>query len=275
LPLFAHQRGAEALRALPPPTSQLWPGYYHGQEVTRHFIGLLTDDFCTNCKACHFLCERAVGDLYKEVGSCVYKTCCAKGKVYQKPISYPFPLEVQNILLATGFTPHQRTMIHDKIRMMNSLLSFASITTTGEEFRFSGGGPFIYKIQGNLVRNISEVRPYNSPRFSQLYFVDVEAGKTGISNTKLYRDLPPFIKQLTLQIYEHLTVINPYAQTYQMIREVIDHLEQNGQDIPNMALSFNNTRDIPVGHGFYGLNTANKIAILYTGTMTPPHLQYL
>ena len=89
---------------------------------------------------------------------------------------------------------------------------------TGREYTFKGRGPYCFRINGQVYHKISQMKPETgkSPGFSQIYIYDQQ--------NELDNHLQPFAKldrTLLHELQEMIKDMNPYAQKYKHVGEVI------------------------------------------------------
>ena len=101
-----------------------------------------------------------------------FSACCANG-ILNCPPPQKTSRFVKDLLI--GNTPRNKK-IHENIWAYNSSLAFASLSLTGQEFKFKNPGPYCYRINGQLYHALSQMQPEEGrpPTFSQVYIYDQE-----------------------------------------------------------------------------------------------------
>ncbi|GLV33390.1 hypothetical protein CBL_21367, partial [Carabus blaptoides fortunei] len=119
-------------------------------------------------------------------------------------------------LLSNPNTPDYRHF-RDMIRSYNSAVSFASMGAKIVEF--PGGGPYVFKVHGQVYHRTSHVRTLNAepPTLAQLYVVDS-------TQATEFRRNHPANEQCSAQILDQVDRFfrqhNRLADTYRMLRDV-------------------------------------------------------
>ncbi len=128
----------------------------------------------------------------------------------------PIPLELRDLYDGQN---RQATEFHCNIRLYNKALAFTSTGGSGSLVgtSYDGGGPPLYKIQGEIFHQISPILPDNNclPRYSQMYIYDHNEALQYRMCINPDRDVA------TMQILQHVLEnhhpsVRIYQQTYQL-----------------------------------------------------------
>ena len=140
---------------------------HHNITFVSHTCGAM-DVICQFCSARNFSAERPLDDKFT--------SCCRKGKVkleQPKDINGSL-LEYPDFLREMISNPEHLSCKHfrENIRSYNSAVSFASMRAKVVDFK--GGGPYVFKVHGQIYHKTSHLRPLNdeSPQYAQLYVID-------------------------------------------------------------------------------------------------------
>ena len=167
---------------------------------------------CSACGTLMFKVEQSKGSMAQKG---TFSFCCSHGDVKIPPVKEP-PSLLKDLL--TGGTQRDHNF-RKNIRVYNSILAFASMLLTGEEYNFkSQKQPYCYRINGQVYHQISQMLSENgkSPRFSQIYIYDKEHELDNHLNSFSTLD-----RILLKELQYMMADINPYAQKYNHISQVI------------------------------------------------------
>jgi len=126
---------------------------------------------CPSCKALHWLDERLTksSKVNPKFGS-----CCYQGKISLPPLQ-PAPPKLYDLLTAQD--PIGRAF-RNHIRNYNSALAMTSVGRKLDYSVNNGGGPWLYKLNGELIHRAGSLLPpeegNNDPIYSQLWVIDTE-----------------------------------------------------------------------------------------------------
>src|SRR5216683_7645850 len=126
---------------------------------------------CPSCKALYWLNERLTksSKVHPKFG-----TCCYQGKISLPPLQ-PAPPEPYNLL--TTQEPIGRAF-RNLICNYNSALAITSVRRKLDYSINNGGGPWLYKLNGELIHRAGSLLPLeegnNNPIYSQLWVIDTE-----------------------------------------------------------------------------------------------------
>jgi hypothetical protein len=148
------------------------------------------------------------------------------------------------LLTGEGLTSPQSTEFKLNIRRLNSHISFASLTCT-KEAKVPGHGPYVYKVEGQMVRRLStaQARAGQIPQFSQVYFHDPAEAHSVLKQHPNVQNFSPWLTNKMLDVYNHIRQHNPYALSYKMLKDVATGFELTGRPVPELTLLFNNRKD--------------------------------
>ena len=204
---------------------------------------------CSACVALMFKGEQSK-NRPQSASKGKFSLCCSHGDIKIPP---PFK-EPPNVLkaLLTGGTQRDRNL-RNNIRAYNSSLAFASMCLTGKEFKFPTNGPYCYRINGQVYHTISQMQPENGkvPGFSQIYIYDTEHELENCLNAFSNLD-----KSLLQELQDMMKDINPYAQKYKHVGNVIR--ENPTEDIQLVLKTTRQTID----PRRYNLPTGTDIAVI-------------
>ena len=210
-------------------------------------VGRMTHQ-CTACGALMFKDEHSKNSL-RDGSKQTFSLCCAHGNVEIPPVKEP-PDMLKALL--TGRTQRYRDF-RTNIRAYNSSLAFASMCLTGKEYNFKTNGPYCYRINGQVYHKVSQMLPENgnAPGFSQIYIYEKEHELDNHMNAFSTLD-----KSLLKDLQDMIKDINPYAQKYSHVSEVIK--ENPTGDI---QLVLKTTREI-VDLRRYNLPVGTDVAVI-------------
>ena len=161
---------------------------------------------CLKCEALMFKGEQSK--------KAKFTLCCSDGAVRIPPVKEPPQILKQ---LLTGNTNRDKDF-RQSVRAYNSSLAFASMCLTGMEFTFKTKGPYCYRINGQVYHAISQIEPEfgRKPGFSQIYIYDDQIQLENRLN--VFNSLDA---SMLKDLQDMMTEINPYAQKYRHIGNVI------------------------------------------------------
>ena len=138
------------------------------ESVPKHSVGKM-DNICCRCAALMFNgeCNEPTS------GGRAFSLCCSKGKVSVPPSSKPLVL-LQELLQGSS-ARSQHFLQH--IQSYNLSFAFASMSLTGNEYRFATLGPYCFRISGQVYHLISQLLPANGDALKclQIYLYDASA----------------------------------------------------------------------------------------------------
>ena len=124
---------------------------------------------CPECKALHWDAEKLSGSTRDGI---VFGMCCLTGKV-ELPLSQQAPTGLQKLF--DGRDAHSAFFLKN-ICQYNAMFAFTSIGI--QNHSITGGGPYVFKIRGELHHRIGAFLPMNDEREKYCMFSTV--GPTGL-----------------------------------------------------------------------------------------------
>src|SRR5437588_7328629 len=127
---------------------------------------------CPFCHALHWVDEHLSGSskIRPKFGM-----CCYQGKIALPPLQEP-PRELMQ--LYNRRVP-QSANFHKNIRRYNNALAFTSMGRQIDRSINAGGGPYVFKMHGELIHRIGSLLPADNARpqpvYAQLYIYDPQA----------------------------------------------------------------------------------------------------
>ncbi|GBN91966.1 hypothetical protein AVEN_6064-1 [Araneus ventricosus] len=128
---------------------------------------------------------------------------------------------------------------------------------------FSGGGPYVFKVNGQICHRTSYIQSVNIqsvPQYAQLYVIDsTQATEIRVNHPANEQSNIRILDQIDRFFRQH----NRLSDTYRMLREVesrvIAESNEAGEDVPVVNMVFR--RDRHSNQRRYNAPTANKIAM--------------
>jgi hypothetical protein len=124
------------------PFNPAWP---------KHDLGPFTTQ-CPSCSALHWLDERLTKSSKSKPR---FGICCYSGKISLPPLQ-PVPPELYHLLTAQD---QIGTAFRDHICNYNMALAMTSVGRTVDHRLNNGGGPWIFKLHGELTHRIGSLLP--------------------------------------------------------------------------------------------------------------------
>ena len=127
---------------------------------------------CPFCHALHWVDEHLSGSskIRPKFGM-----CCYQGKIALPPLQEP-PRELMQ--LYNRRVP-QSANFHNNIHRYNNALAFTSMGRQIDRSINDGGGPYVFKMHGELIHRIGSLLPADNARpqsvYAQLYIYDPQA----------------------------------------------------------------------------------------------------
>jgi hypothetical protein len=227
---------------------------------------------CKGCGAAHWLEERRKKQSKRRDKQVSFYSCCRDNTVRLEPISDPFPEELKALFTGEGHTFHNepvtpglRETFCNNTRAINNALAFACITNTNQEKRINNGSaPWVYKIHGQMYRQISPAQArdeHSAALYSQLYFYDPETANQSYES-RFANDAT--LASLVTNTHAWLREHNPYAHTYQILRDVLETVLGSDEELPLYSIVFNN--DKALDQRVYNKPTINtEVAAIIAG----------
>jgi hypothetical protein len=170
---------------------------------------------CPSCKALHWLDECLTRS---SKANPKFGTCCYQGKISLPPLQ-PAPPKLYDLL--TNQEPIARAFCNH-IRNYNSALAMTSV---GRKLDYSvndGGGPWLYKLNGELIHRAGSLLPpeegNNDPVYSQLWVIDTEEALDIRMHNQHNRSLDlNTLRSLHNMLYHYHPGVPLYNHAYELI----------------------------------------------------------
>jgi hypothetical protein len=182
--------------------------------IKTHYLGKMNVT-CEHCNALHWLQERVLymGSKYTPK----FGLCCDHGHV-KLPPTLPPPPELLDLFKDDSSVGKE---FRENIRRYNAAFAFVSLGCKLNEGMGRGGGPYSFRVDGELYHMIGSLlpEPGDPPSYAQLYFYDpLEALDHRMANVH-NRNLNCHTMQALQTL---LTNCNPYVQLYKSAREILE-----------------------------------------------------
>ncbi|GBN65479.1 hypothetical protein AVEN_3451-1, partial [Araneus ventricosus] len=136
---------------------------------------------------------------------------------------------------------------------------------------FSGGGPYVFKVHGQIRHRTSHIQSVNgqAPQYAQLYVIDsTQATKIRVNHPANEKCNLRILDQIDRFFRQH----NRLSETYRMLREVesrvIAESNEAGEDVPVVNMVFRCYRHSDQRR--YNAPTANEIAMVFVNSDGEP-----
>ncbi|VDP47462.1 unnamed protein product [Heligmosomoides polygyrus] len=241
------------LRSYPTPLRSFGMARDITNRPSLHSLGRM-DQPCSSCSALHFLTEKVASSRT------VYNMCCNLGKFSMQPFQR-FPALLRQLLKGRG---RRNDRFRSAVRNYNSGLAMASMVAHVDSP--GGGGPYCYKIHGQVYHFVGALRPTGGlpPQYAQILIMDTEQAAAELAARQVNSDCD---SSLFADLHRLLLRVNPYAQSFVMMDEVLRTEEET-------AIAAGRTPH-PVHMVFgqrpcddarrYNSATANEVAVVYVG----------
>ena len=146
--------------------------------------------------------------------------CCYSGKVSLPPLQ-PVPPELYHLL--TDHHDPRAKAFRDEIRNYNNALAMTSVGRQVDHSLNNGGGPWVFKLHGQLTHRIGSLlpRPVSTPSFAQLYIYDTEYAL----QCRMARPVNFGLQQHVLrELQDMLYRCHPAVRLYKQAWELTAHL---------------------------------------------------
>jgi hypothetical protein len=212
---------------------------------------------CIHCGSHNFFEELSQENQRK--GYYSFEICCHHGKISLD--KFPeYPIELKNLIIANH--PQSQNFI-DKIRKINSSVSFASMNPRRSNFPANRIGPYCYKVHGQVLHKINVALfpiEINKASYGQLFIIDPEEATNIRANNN-----PDVEKELLNIVGNIIKNVSPHATMYLTMAEEFEResmlCEQQGQNIPAMSLQLAEKNR---SHGLqYNRPQVNEVAAVY------------
>ncbi|VDP08634.1 unnamed protein product [Heligmosomoides polygyrus] len=209
---------------------------------------------CSSCVALHFCDEK------RTPSHTSYNMCCNLGKVSLQPFRN-FPTLLRH-LLADNDRMSQN--FRGSVRNYNSGLAMASMIAHVDTP--IGGGPYCYRIHGQVYHRVGALRPPTgtAPQYAQIMIMDTEQAAAELAGRSVNRGCNT---SLFADLHRLLLRVNPYAQSFIMMDEVLRAEEQSaiahGLSPKPVHMVFGQQAGDDLRR--YNPATANEVAVIYVG----------
>lgn len=180
---------------------------YDEKQVEYYEIGLM-NNCCSHCGARMWRNEKlssSTRNLLK------FGMCCRQGKI---KLCAPSP--IPNVLRELYEGVHVLSgKFFEQIRGLNSALSFTSLgINLDKDLATSRHGIFTFRIHGAIYHNIGSLipAPNNMPKFSQIYFYDIDHELDNRHNQMSFLD-----RNLLGELQDLQNKFNPFAIQFKVI----------------------------------------------------------
>jgi hypothetical protein len=209
---------------------------------------------CPQCAAKHFPSEGQ-----KSRGQLTFAACCSRGEV-RVPDHTAFPPNLRQFFEATDSTGRE---FREHIRQYNSALAFASLNAQAE---VPAGGPFTYRVHGQIYHLIGSLHPSRPDRrcFSSFYIFDpATAARERMNHHATENCNPDTMETLSTIIAQ----VSPFASMFKMLdtvhREETEKATAAGLPSPEMRLVFGATGGLDLRR--FNLPASDHLAAIFVG----------
>jgi hypothetical protein len=211
---------------------------------------------CQKCHALHWDAEKLTRSTQSNI---IFGMCCLDGKV-QLPLPQQAPLGIQKLF--DGQDPNSDYFLK-KVRRHNFMFAFTSLGNTDCSIR--QGGPYVFKIRGELYHRIGAFLPPEgeTEQFAQIYIIDQEAATAArVSNNSDLQYQPDIIHRVNNDLQNH----NQYVRLFKHAYERLKAEESQGAIDLQVCLRVDLTSD----RRRYNLPKSNtELAVAMPGTGEP------
>lgn len=187
--------------------------------------------------------------------------CCNFGLVDIENKFADYPDELRSLLL--DGTPQAKNF-QKFIRQFNSALSMVSMGANLDIPR--GHGPYCFRIHGQVYHFAGPLHPEpgQRPSYGQIYILDsAQAASERLGNPANASCDP----QVMANLSDLISRINPYAQAYKMMAEVVEAEERDaaaeGRNVAPIRMIFDPSSRLDPRR--YNVPTSNEVAVVYVG----------
>lgn len=192
----------------------------------------------------------------------VYNNCCKAGKVFIQPFTKP-PEFLAALLDYKG--PPRSLQFLKKIRQYNCLFAFTSMGAKIDRSVNDGGGPKIFKINGQVCHRIGSLLPNegDSPKYAELYIHDRENEVDNRLQALNYHNETDngLDKEIVQGLLKMLDANNSLVKKFRMASEV---LRDNKHAVISIRLIAPGENDSPQ----FSLPATDELAALVFGEFT-------
>ncbi|KAJ0504812.1 putative helitron helicase-like domain-containing protein [Helianthus annuus] len=168
-------------------------------------------EVCEHCQALFWYDERLVSSPV--ILGPKYNKCCKGGRVV-----LPYPIQPPDLLKLLYADSH----FMSNIRAYNAMFSMTSFGATIDEDINTGGGPYVFKVAGQVSHWLGSLcpPPGDKPRFLQMYIFDseneVENRLRFFTNNGSGQLNPEIVSALSLMLSD----VNGYVKLFKSAREI-------------------------------------------------------
>lgn len=206
---------------------------------------------CTHCGAKHFKAEVKRGRS-TEGSRSEFNDCCNFGNVVL-PELRGHPLLQRLMERKHGMSDN----FIKNIRKYNSALSFSSMVAGSP---LSATFQSAYTVHGQIYHYSGDLIPPvgSDPQFAQLYIIDADEATELRMKSQLRDNCDPGLMR---QLADIVVAINPLAQSYKMMKRVLDEQSHAGQNAPQVAMVIDNAKQF--NRSRYNIPAENEIAAVF------------
>ena len=190
---------------------------------------------CKHCKSKHFIEELTQENYRKKNLS--FEKCCHHGKIVLEKLP-EYPLIFKELMTKK----HKKSRIyHDRIRRLNSAVSFASMNPIREKFaKNRQRGPYCFRIHGQITHKINAALfpdENEKPQWGQLYLIDPSEATNirACNNPDLERELLELLGNVIKNESPHAEALNMMVDEYNKHEQMA---KEHNLEMPNIALKF-------------------------------------
>ena len=166
---------------------------------------------CPECKALHWDAEKLSGSTRDGI---VFGMCCLTGKV-ELPLPQQAPTGLQKLF--DGRDAHSAFFLKN-IRQYNAMFAFTSIGI--QNHSITGGGPYVFKIRGELHHRIGAFLPMNDERekYAQIYIIDQQsANNVRLSNNANLQVHPEVMQTISDDLQQYHQYVLMFKHAYERL----------------------------------------------------------
>ncbi|TKR58437.1 hypothetical protein L596_029881 [Steinernema carpocapsae] len=201
----------------------------------------------------------------------MFSECCRLGKVHVDVLYDTYPEVLRQLFM--GIHPNRafNRNFRDNIRKFNGMFAMASMEA--KTVQFPTGGPYCYKVQGQIhhTLNLAAMADQNRnerPKYGQLFIMDTN---DAIEGRFAHPASASCNRNLAAELEALLRNVNPYVQAYRMMFEVEqEFVNANHGAVPHIRLLFNT--EAPDQNRF-NVPRVNEVAAVFVspdGNDAPP-----
>jgi hypothetical protein len=205
---------------LPPPPPLPIARHPFDPTWPEHDLGSFTIT-CLSCGALHWLDEHLSSSSKTNPK---FGICCYSGKI-SLPFLHPLPQELHHLF--TTSDDRGKAFCHH-IHNYNNALAMTSVGRDVDDTLNNGGGPWIFKLHGELTHKIGSLLPPSgsTPSYAQLYIHDTEEALQHRMNNRYNSALDPATMWELQDVLYHC---HPAVQLYKQAAQLTAHLPPDQQ----------------------------------------------